>query len=73
MIAADTKKALVSPTELPEMKDLYRRQLNEFEAYKKGYAQQHGAATLAVLEKHTDEFVALGYQKIAAMTAEPPK
>jgi hypothetical protein len=50
-----------------------RRQLDEFEAYKQAYAQKHGAATLAVLEKHTDEFVALHRQMVHAMMAKPAK
>jgi len=73
MVTAEMKKALASPSEAEEMKDFYRKQLEEFEVYKRDYAQKHGAATLALLEKHSDEFVALTHEMLNAMVTRPKK
>jgi hypothetical protein len=48
------------------MRDVYTKQIAGFEQFKKDFAAKHGEDTLAVLDRHTTEFVEITNTMVGA-------
>ncbi len=80
MVAADAREALAKEEKLATkkkgkkakaapsvMQQVYGKQLDEFEAFKKEYATKHGEETVTILSKHEPEFLAINREMLQAV------